>query len=375
MAHSSLLDLIRDATNGGAPIFFSEIDVAALRAGTYGEGSPGAPGVPGAGMTWLGAWSAVTMYLEGDGVQRNGSTYIALDTHLNSAPPSAHWDLVSSKGDVGAAGSQGIQGIQGATGAQGNAGADGATGAQGIAGPNLVTALTVTTITGLLKGNGALVSAAAAPADYVATADARLSDARTPTSHVHPESDVTNLVTDLAAKVPTARTLSTTAPLTGGGDLSANRTLAISDATTSAKGAVELATDGEVAANVVVQGNDARLSNARIPTAHAASHKSGGSDAVKLDELAAPTDVTTLDASLTAHGLMMKFPGGTTLYLRADGTWTTVVATAPDIAASLHAPAVDETIAANASVVINRKFIVASGKKLVLGSGARFRIL
>ncbi len=32
--------------------------------------------------------------------------------------------------------------------------------------------------------------------------DARLSDARTPTSHTHPESDVTNLVTDLAAKAP-----------------------------------------------------------------------------------------------------------------------------------------------------------------------------
>jgi len=44
-----------------------------------------------------------------------------------------------------------------------------------------------------------------------------------------PESGVTNLVTDLAAKVPTSRTISTTAPLTGGGDLSANRTLDISD--------------------------------------------------------------------------------------------------------------------------------------------------
>src|SRR5947209_7034537 len=41
------------------------------------------------------------------------------------------------------------------------------------------------------------------------------------------ESDVTGLVSDLAAKVATTRTISTTAPLTGGGDLSANRTLAI----------------------------------------------------------------------------------------------------------------------------------------------------
>jgi hypothetical protein len=44
-----------------------------------------------------------------------------------------------------------------------------------------------------------------------------------------PESSVTNLTTDLAAKVDTTRTISTTSPLSGGGDLSANRTLTISD--------------------------------------------------------------------------------------------------------------------------------------------------
>ena len=40
--------------------------------------------------------------------------------------------------------------------------------------------------------------------------------------------------------------------------------------------------------------------------AHATRHKSGGADAIKLDELAAPTDVTTLDASTTLHGLAPK---------------------------------------------------------------------
>jgi len=39
-------------------------------------------------------------------------------------------------------------------------------------------------------------------------------------------------------------------------------------ATTTVPGIVELATDGEAAANVVVQGNDARMSDARTPTAH-----------------------------------------------------------------------------------------------------------
>jgi len=45
--------------------------------------------------------------------------------------------------------------------------------------------------------------------------------------HSHAEGDVTNLVSDLAGKVPTSRTISTTAPLQGGGDLSANRTFYI----------------------------------------------------------------------------------------------------------------------------------------------------
>ena len=57
------------------------------------------------------------------------------------------------------------------------------------------------------------------------------------------------------------------------------------------------------------------------PKVHAASHKSGGADAIKLDELAEPTDITALDASTSKHGLLKKLPGGTTNYLRADGTF------------------------------------------------------
>ncbi len=57
------------------------------------------------------------------------------------------------------------------------------------------------------------------------------------------------------ATIPATRTIATTAPLTGGGDLSADRTLAVSDATTSAVGAVKLATDlaGTATAPVVQQ--------------------------------------------------------------------------------------------------------------------------
>lgn len=54
---------------------------------------------------------------------------------------------------------------------------------------------------------------------------------------------------------------------------------------------------------------------------HAAQHQSGGSDAIKLDDLATPDDNTDLDATTSRHGLLPKLGGGTTNYLRADGTW------------------------------------------------------
>jgi hypothetical protein len=62
------------------------------------------------------------------------------------------------------------------------------------------------------------------------------------------------------------------------------------------------------------------------PTAHATSHKSGGSDAVKLDELAAPTDITTLNATTALHGLCPKGDNSILHYLRGDLTWAALSA-------------------------------------------------
>ena len=115
--------------------------------------------------------------------------------------------------------------------------------------------------------------------------DARLSDARTPTTHSHVAGDIGSitgpaLIGRQAATTGTAEaitlgsglsidsskqltitasyaqqsvTMSAGTGLTGGGDLSANRTFAVSYGTT---------------AGTSCQGNDARLSDARTPTAH-----------------------------------------------------------------------------------------------------------
>jgi lysophospholipase L1-like esterase len=51
--------------------------------------------------------------------------------------------------------------------------------------------------------------------------------------HGHAEADVTSLVADIAAKAPTTRTITAGTGLTGGGDLTADRTLAVSYGTSS----------------------------------------------------------------------------------------------------------------------------------------------
>lgn len=61
------------------------------------------------------------------------------------------------------------------------------------------------------------------------------------------------------------------------------------------------------------------------PAAHAASHKSAGGDPIKLDELADPTDVATLNASSAAHGLLRKLSTNTYEFLRGDGAWSQAV--------------------------------------------------
>jgi hypothetical protein len=57
--------------------------------------------------------------------------------------------------------------------------------------------------------------------------DSRLSDTRTPVAHTHVETEIASLITDLAAKVPTTRSITVGTGLTGGGDLTVNRSFSI----------------------------------------------------------------------------------------------------------------------------------------------------
>lgn len=83
------------------------------------------------------------------------------------------------------------------------------------------------------------------------------------------------------AAAAAARVLSAGLGLTGGGDLSADRTLT-----------VDFAASGTSSATKATRADDSRLSNARTPTAHAASHAIGQPDAIS---------PASIDAAATAH--------------------------------------------------------------------------
>lgn len=83
--------------------------------------------------------------------------------------------------------------------------------------------------------------------------------------------------------------------------------------------------------NTACEGNDSRLSDARTPTAHKTSHQDGGGDEISvagLSGLLADGQTPLAHDIITAHN---GFPGGTSNFLRADGTFAAPTAVAGDL--------------------------------------------
>ena len=142
--------------------------------------------------------------------------------------------------------------------------------------------------------------------DAVAGNDSRLTDARTPTAHA--ATHVTGS-TDVIASV-----------VAGG-----NAGLMTGADKTKLNG---IATGAEVNVNADWNSGsgDSQILNKPAtfaPSAHAVTHRSGGSDAIAIDTLAAPTDITTLNASTSAHGLLPKLNNNASQFLNGQGAWAT----------------------------------------------------
>jgi len=94
--------------------------------------------------------------------------------------------------------------------------------------------------------------------------------------------------------------------------------------------------------------NDARLYDDRDPNLHSLSHQLGQPDEILLDELGLPTDITSLNASSSAHGLAPKLPADGLLYLDGNGNWTAPSGTGVLADGSItNAKLADETITAS----------------------------
>lgn len=108
----------------------------------------------------------------------------------------------------------------------------------------------------------------------------------------------------------------------GGAPSTSDYLVGTADGGLSAEIVVGTAPGGELGGTWASPTVDATHSGSAHHTeSHASRHASAGADAVKLDDLAATDDNTDLDASASAHGLLLKLGGGSTNYLRADGTW------------------------------------------------------
>lgn len=212
----------------------------------------------------------------------------------------AQWlaSLVGAKGDKGDTGNTGATGSTGAPGTNGSDGNDGAAGAQGIQGvkgdtgiagtdaavtnANVNTAIAdnrpaTKTALLLVKGDVGLgsVDNTADAAKAVLTAAKFATPRNINGTAFDGSANITINAVDSTARVPDTRTITTTAPITGGAALSGNLTIAISAATTGAAGSMSAADKTKL--DGIASGANANATDAALSAAYRTLLDSSGS--------------------------------------------------------------------------------------------------
>jgi hypothetical protein len=128
----------------------------------------------------------------------------------------------------------------------------------------------------------------------------------------------------------TAGTLTTNAPLSGGGSMATNLSLSIAAGSTTTAGAVRLATIAESTAQAssAVAVTPAGLAN-RVPTSRSVL---GTAPITSTGSLASDVTIAITNFAGSAPGAVPTSPGGTTDFLRADGTWAAPASSSVSIA-------------------------------------------
>lgn len=237
-------------------------------------------------LNYRGQWDSTTPYAYGDVVINNNSLYIAEAENTNSAPPSVNW--VNLPLPEGTQGPQGVQGIQGPQGAKGDTGATGNTGPQGPPGMvwkgNWNSSAPYVTYDGVLYNGTSYIAVANNTNDPPPSASWNvLAQKGTDGAGAGTVTSVDISVPSWLSKSGGPVTSAGTIAITAATGQAANRVLATPDGTTGAVGLRALVT-------------------ADLPSA------------------------TTLTAYLnnftsSLKGLVPASGGGSSNFLRADGTW------------------------------------------------------
>lgn len=228
-------------------------------------------GVP-VGSTYVAAGKLYRLTAEGWPVEEDGIPFQGPQGETGATGATGAQGPAGPKGDTGdtgATGATGAQGPQGDTGPTGATGPKGDTGDPGPQGePGEVTEAELSAA--VSAGIAAIVDGSPSTLDTLNELAAALGD---------DPNFATTVSTNIGLKADKTTTVSAGTGLTGGGDLSANRTLAVAYGSS---------------AGTACQGNDARLSDSRTPTAHVHDASDVNAGTLSISRIPTGTSGTTV---------------------------------------------------------------------------------